>query len=68
MEARGTKGVADSQGDVQGTPEYDEGPCVVGAVVEQEESGCRMVRAGAPLGGMLIEKPKQKLEKPTGST
>ena len=47
---------------------YDEGPCVVVAEVVQEDNVFPMIPAGAPLSGMLIEKPKVPLEKPTGST
>jgi acetolactate synthase-1/2/3 large subunit len=48
--------------------EYDEGPCVVVAEVVKEDNVFPFIPAGAPLGAMLIEKPKQTLEKPTGST
>jgi len=48
--------------------EYDEGPCVVVAEVVKEDNVFPMIPAGAPLSGMIIEKPKHKLEKPTGST
>ena len=59
---------ADIQRILQAAHEYDEGPCVVCADVVQEDNVFPMIPAGAPLSGMLIEKPKQKLEKPTGST
>ncbi len=48
--------------------EYDEGPCVVVAEVMKEDNVFPMIPAGAPLSGMLTEKPKTKLAKPTGST
>ena len=48
--------------------EYDEGPCLVCADVEQEDNVFPMIPAGAPVSGMIIEKPKERLEKPTGST
>ncbi len=48
--------------------DYREGPCVVVAEVVQEDNVFPMIPAGAPVSGMLIEKPKHKLEKPTGST
>jgi acetolactate synthase-1/2/3 large subunit len=44
------------------------GPCVVVAEVVKEDNVFPMIPAGAPLSGMIIEKPKHKLEKPTGST
>ena len=47
---------------------YREGPCVVVAEVVQEDNVFPMIPAGAPISGMLIEKPKERLEKPTGST
>jgi acetolactate synthase-1/2/3 large subunit len=48
--------------------EYDEGPCVVVAEVAKEDNVFPMIPAGAPLSGMIVEKPKEKLAKPTGST
>ena len=47
---------------------YRDGPCVVVAEVVQEDNVFPMIPAGAPVSGMLIERPKHKLEKPTGST
>ncbi len=48
--------------------EYRDGPCVVEAVVEKEDNVFPMIPAGAPLRDMIIERPKQKLAKPSGST
>jgi acetolactate synthase-1/2/3 large subunit len=48
--------------------EYDEGPCVVVAEVVKEDNVFPMIPAGAPVSHMIIEKPKEKLAKPTGST
>ena len=48
--------------------EYNEGPCVVVAEVVKEDNVFPMIPAGAPLSGMIIEKPKEKMAKPTGST
>ncbi len=48
--------------------DYDEGPCVVVAEVVKEDNVFPMIPSGAPLSGMIIEKPKEKLAKPTGST
>ncbi len=53
---------------LQEAQDYDEGPCVVVAEVVQEDNVFPMIPAGAPVSGMLIEKPKTKLPKPTGST
>jgi len=48
--------------------EYDEGPCVVVAEVVKEDNVFPMIPAGAALSEMLVERPKHKLEKPSGST
>ena len=49
---------------------YQDGPCVINAIVEKTENVFPMIPSGAPLEEMLITEPKpdQKLEKPTGST
>ncbi len=47
---------------------YDEGPCLVVAEVIREDSVFPWVPAGAPVSEMLLEPPKEKLEKPSGST
>jgi len=47
---------------------YDEGPCVVVAEVIREDSVFPWVPAGAPVSAMMLEPPKEKLEKPSGST
>jgi acetolactate synthase-1/2/3 large subunit len=47
---------------------YSEGPCVVVAEVVKEDNVFPMIPAGAPMSGMIIEKPKGPLAKPTGST
>ncbi len=47
---------------------YDAGPCVVVAEVIREDSVFPWVPAGAPLSAMLLEPPREKLEKPSGST
>ena len=47
---------------------YNEGPCVVVAEVVKEDNVFPMIPSGAPLSGMIIEKPKGRLAKPTGST
>ena len=45
-----------------------DGPCLVEAEVVKEDNVFPMIPAGAPLSGMIIEKPKVKMDKPTGST
>ncbi len=47
---------------------WDEGPCIVVAEVVKEDNVFPMIPAGAALSEMLIEKPKHRLEKPSGST
>ena len=47
---------------------YDEGPCVVVAEVVKEDNVFPFIPAGATLSDMIIEKPTEKLAKPTGST
>ena len=47
---------------------WDQGPCVVVAEVVKEDNVFPMIPAGASLAEMLIEKPKHRLEKPSGST
>jgi len=47
---------------------WDQGPCVVVAEVVKEDNVFPMIPAGAPISHMIIEKPKERLEKPTGST
>jgi len=48
--------------------EYNDGPCVVEAVVEKEDNVFPMIPAGAAVSEMIIEKPKHKMAKPVGST
>ena len=47
---------------------YEEGPCIVVAEVVKEDNVFPMIPAGAPLSGMIVEKPKEQMAKPTGST
>jgi acetolactate synthase-1/2/3 large subunit len=47
---------------------YDEGPCLIDAEVIKEDNVFPMIPAGAALRDMIIEKPKQKMAKPEGST
>ena len=48
--------------------EYNDGPCLIDAEVVKEDNVFPMVPAGAGFKDMLIERPKQKMAKPTGST
>jgi acetolactate synthase I/II/III large subunit len=48
--------------------EYNDGPCVINAEVEKAANVYPMIPAGRALEDMLIDAPKHKLEKPTGST
>ncbi len=48
--------------------EYQDGPCLVNAEVIKTDNVFPMVPAGKALEDMLIEPPKGKLDKPTGST
>jgi acetolactate synthase-1/2/3 large subunit len=72
-EAYGIKGLrikraADVDRILKKAIEYNDGPCVVEAEVVKEDNVFPMIPAGAPLRNMIIERPKTKLEKPTGST
>jgi acetolactate synthase-1/2/3 large subunit len=53
---------------IKAAMEYDDGPCVVEAEVVKEDNVFPMIPAGAALKDMIIERPKQKMEKPAGST
>jgi len=72
-EAYGVKGIrirrpADIDRKLREARAYDEGPCLVVAEVIREDSVFPWVPAGAPVSDMLLEPPKEKLEKPSGST
>ncbi len=47
---------------------YNDGPCIIDAVVEKEDNVFPMIPSGQPYSQMLLERPKHKLEKPKGST
>ncbi len=47
---------------------YNEGPCVINAECVKEDNVYPMIPAGKALEDMLVEAPKYRLEKPTGST
>ncbi len=64
------KRAADIDKVLQKAIDYNDGPCVVEAIVEKQDNVFPMIPAGAALEDMLIDEPKSttKLEKPTGST
>lgn len=64
------KRAADIDKILQRAIDYNDGPCVVEAIVEKQDNVFPMIPSGAPLEEMLIDEPKSstKLEKPTGST
>ncbi len=47
---------------------YNDGPCLIHAEVLKEDNVFPMIPAGKSAQEMIIEPPKEKLEKPTGST
>jgi acetolactate synthase-1/2/3 large subunit len=47
---------------------HKDGPVLVVAEVVKEDNVFPMIPAGAPISHMIIEPPKQRLEKPSGST
>jgi len=48
--------------------EYNDGPVVINIEVHKTHNVFPMVPAGRPLEDMLLEQPREQLEKPTGST
>lgn len=48
--------------------EYNDGPSVINAEVEKADNVYPMIPAGRPIEDMLLDAPKRKMEKPTGST
>ena len=62
------KRAADVDRVLQAAHAYNDGPCLIDAEVMKEDNVFPMIPAGAPLSAMIIEKPREKMEKPTGST
>jgi acetolactate synthase-1/2/3 large subunit len=64
------KRAADIRKILQRAMDYNDGPCIINAMVEKTDNVFPMIPAGAPLEDMLIKEPKstRKLEKPSGST
>lgn len=48
--------------------DYNDGPCVINAEVEKADNVYPMIPAGRAIEDMILEAPKYKMEKPTGST
>lgn len=72
-EAYGIKGwhirrPADVERVLQQALDYNDGPCIIEAECIKTENVFPMIPAGAALEDMLIEAPKHKMDKPTGST
>jgi len=59
---------ADVDGVIRAAMTYDDGPCLIDAEVVKEDLVFPMIPAGATYKDMLIERPRTKLAKPTGST
>jgi acetolactate synthase-1/2/3 large subunit len=59
---------ADIERVLRAAHEYDEGPCLVAAEVVKEDNVFPMIPAGAAVADMIIEPPRHRLDKPTGST
>jgi len=47
---------------------YNDGPCVIDAEVVKEDNVFPMIPPGVGYAQMIVEKPKTRMEKPTGST
>jgi len=47
---------------------YNKGPCIIHAEVVKEDNVFPMIPAGGAASDMIVTPPKQKLEKPKGST
>ena len=72
-EAYGVKGIrirrpGDVDRKLQEARDVPDGPCLVVAEVSKEDNVFPMIPAGAPLSHMIIEPPRERLEKPSGST
>ncbi len=68
IKALNIKRPADVSKIVQQALEYNDGPVLVHAECVKTDNVFPMIPAGAALEDMLIEPPKYKMEKPTGST
>lgn len=61
---------ADIRKILQRAMDYNDGPCLINAMVEKTDNLFPMIPPGKALEDMIIDEPKanEKLEKPTGST
>ncbi len=64
------KRAADIRKVLQRAMDYNDGPCVIDAIVEKTDNLFPMIPPGAAVEDMIIDEPRsnRKLEKPTGST
>ena len=72
-EAYGARGInikrpADVRKKLREALDYNDGPVLINAECIKTDNVFPMVPAGAPLEAMLVEPPKRKMAKPTGST
>jgi acetolactate synthase-1/2/3 large subunit len=72
-EAYGVKGLrirrpGDVDRKLREARKHKDGPVLVVAEVVKEDNVFPMIPAGAPISHMIIDPPKQRLEKPSGST
>jgi acetolactate synthase-1/2/3 large subunit len=72
-EAFGIKGFrirrnADVDRVLQQALDYNDGPCIIDAVVVKEDNVFPMIPSGRPYSHMILERPKEAMEKPPGST
>ncbi|MEO1857434.1 MAG: biosynthetic-type acetolactate synthase large subunit [Rubritalea sp.] len=68
IKALNIKRPADVERIVQQSLEYNDGPILINAECIKSDNVFPMIPAGAALEEMLIEPPKHKMSKPTGST
>jgi len=59
---------ADAKRTIEKAIEYNEGPVLIHCECEQEDNVFPMIPPGASVDDILIEPPKEALEKPTGGT
>ncbi len=64
------KRAADIRKVLQRAMDYNDGPCVIDAIVEKTDNLFPMIPPGAAVEDMIIDEPRnnRKLERPTGST
>ena len=72
-EACGAKGFrikrnADIKRVLQQALDYNDGPCVIDALVEKEDNVFPMIPSGEPYESMLLDNPRTQMAQPRGST